>query len=158
MTRINCVEPSWLTDQHLVAEYRELPRVFALARPLKARERVDTYRMGRGHVLFFYGLTAWLAARQALLIAECLDRGFDIQHQQTPAVIPGLDGDWEPDVSDQRTNLVRLCSKLEQRPSWYRHRGQLVPPDFYLARLNRLEASEVRIESDLHCLDDRAGE
>lgn len=31
MTRINLVDPSTLHTKHLIAEYRELPRVFALA-------------------------------------------------------------------------------------------------------------------------------
>ena len=30
MTRINCVPVTELHDRHLVAEYRELPRCFAL--------------------------------------------------------------------------------------------------------------------------------
>ena len=30
MTRINTIDPANLTDQHLMAEARELPRVFAL--------------------------------------------------------------------------------------------------------------------------------
>ena len=32
MTRINVVPPRLLLDEHLLAEYRELPRVFALAK------------------------------------------------------------------------------------------------------------------------------
>lgn len=37
MTRINVIEPSRLSDQHLGAEYRELPRVFGLVRDAIAR-------------------------------------------------------------------------------------------------------------------------
>ena len=39
MTRINVVDVTTLHQRHLVAEYRELPRVFALAH--KAYERQD---------------------------------------------------------------------------------------------------------------------
>ena len=43
MTRINTMPPEHLTDQHLFAEYRELPRIFALvllARAAKDRKSV----------------------------------------------------------------------------------------------------------------------
>ena len=61
MTRINCIEPKYLKDKHLVAEYRELPRVFGLIE--KAIERGEnpkapkfnrSYIMGKGHLHFFY--------------------------------------------------------------------------------------------------------
>jgi hypothetical protein len=32
MTRINCIDPALLSDKHLGAEYRELPRIFNLVR------------------------------------------------------------------------------------------------------------------------------
>ena len=32
MTRINLINPEKLTDQHLLAEYRELPRIFWILR------------------------------------------------------------------------------------------------------------------------------
>lgn len=31
MTRINLIPPAQLSDQHLLAEYRELPRIFTMA-------------------------------------------------------------------------------------------------------------------------------
>lgn len=80
MTRINCVPPAELCGKHLVAEYRELPRVFALVRAAIARRErfvhVDRYTLGKGHVRFFYTRLAWLAGRQAALIAEMVHRGY----------------------------------------------------------------------------------
>ncbi len=38
MTRINCVPVEELSGPHLVAEYRELPRVFALAQRAATRK------------------------------------------------------------------------------------------------------------------------
>jgi hypothetical protein len=131
MTRINVVDPKRLTDQHLIAEYREAPRVFALARPLKPREAVPTYRLGAGHVRFFYPLTAWLSERQAALIEECQDRGFSIQHTAAPTAVPGLDGDWCVPREAVALNLERLREKLHARPGFYRYRGEPVGPDFY---------------------------
>lgn len=135
MTRINVIDPTELTDQHLLAEYRELPRIFTLARPLRPREVVPSYRLGAGHVKFFYPRTGWLAARQAALIRECLSRGFDIQHKTPPAPVPGLDGDWRPNDKDVKVNLQRLQEKVQQRPNFYRYRGKPVGEEFYTRRI-----------------------
>jgi len=52
MTRVNLVDPSLLTDQHLRAEWHELPRVFTLAKAWHARgmpgELPETFRLGPG--------------------------------------------------------------------------------------------------------------
>lgn len=118
MTRINCVPVEELSDQHLLAEYRELPRVFALARP--DPKAPAEYTLGAGHVRFFYSRTGYLSRRQGELIAECLRRGFDIAHRTPPAPIPGLDADWEPDDRALAINRARIRERLDARPGFYR--------------------------------------
>lgn len=80
MTRINLVPPSELTDKHLLAEYRELPRVFGLIEKWQDRgcppTGVSEYTMGRGHVKFFYDKAMWLAIRFDGLVSEMVRRGF----------------------------------------------------------------------------------
>lgn len=80
MTRINVVPVETLTGPHLIAEYRELPRVFALAykhymsgKPLMLPVE---YTLGRGHVLFFYDKLTFLAKRQEAIVAEMQRRGY----------------------------------------------------------------------------------
>lgn len=117
MTRINCIPPAELTRQHLVAEYRELPRVFALARQAHARNQLDgptTYTLGKGHVRFFYTRLAWLARRQAALIAEMVSRGYSPQYGA-----PSLDGlpaalcnDWTPTAEAMAINRARIAERL----------------------------------------------
>ena len=131
MTRINVIPPEKLTDQHLIAEYRELPRVFALARHLAPREVVPTYRLGSGHVKFFYPLTGWLARRQASLIVECQRRGFAVQHTTPPVPLEGLDGDWIPTSEARTANIERLRAKLRAKPGFYRFHGEPVDQSFY---------------------------
>ena len=53
MTRVNTIKPYKLTDQHLLAEHRELPRIFGQAydaymagRKVQASSR---YTLGKGH-------------------------------------------------------------------------------------------------------------
>jgi deoxyribonuclease (pyrimidine dimer) len=82
MTRINVVAPGELSRQHLVAEYRELPRIFGLVRNAIERgekpdpSEIPAYTLGRGHVRFFYPRLAFLADRQAALVAEMIRRGY----------------------------------------------------------------------------------
>lgn len=129
MTRINVVPPEELTDQHLLAEYRELPRVFRLARHVTGAP--SAYTMGKGHVTFFYARTGFLARRQAALIAECLRRGFHVQHVEPPAPVEGLDEDWQPDAAALACNRRRLADRLGERPNFYTHCGRKVDATFY---------------------------
>lgn len=74
MTRINLVPPSELHTKHLVAEYRELPRVFTLARHGAAVPA--EYVLGAGHVTFFYDKLLFLANRFTDLVKEMQRRGY----------------------------------------------------------------------------------
>ena len=112
MTRINCVPVQELSGPHLVAEYRELPRVFALARKAAARGVVEPtacYTLGKGHLLFFYTRLGYLVRRHAELIAEMKRRGYKpafegLTRQQFPELpegttllLPPLCADMNPD-------------------------------------------------------------
>lgn len=132
MTRINTIEPSALTDQHLMAEYRELPRVFALTVRARSFKAPVCYTMGAGHVTFFYTRTDWLSRRQSAIIAELLDRGYQLTHREAPAPI-GPPSGWEPDERDREVNLVRLRERLRAAPreGFYTYRGVPVGMDFY---------------------------
>lgn len=81
MTRINVVEASELHNLHLLAEYRELPRVFALAAKASRDEawrsrQPEAYTLGSGHVLFFYDKLKWLSQRHQQLVGEMQARGY----------------------------------------------------------------------------------
>lgn len=124
MTRINCVPPSELTGKHLVAEYRELPRVFKLMKAAQDRgERIDDkrnpteYVLGTGHVRFFYNKGLYLVRRQKALVAEMLERGYNPSYTDPASLLP--DGlslnrimDWTPTEEALRINRARINSRL----------------------------------------------
>lgn len=119
MTRINCIPVAELHDKHLLAEYRELPRIFGAARPLAKHERVDTYRMGAGHVKFFYDKLLYLVKRQKELIDECIKRGYnithtDVEHAAKRCPYPELFNDWKPDSEAQAINRNRINQRLKE--------------------------------------------
>ena len=124
MTRINCVPVEQLTRQHLVAEYRELPRIFGMARGLVERgitcpKRADippTYRMGPGHMKFFIDKLGWLVQRQKLLILEMRRRGYAPQHTDPESLLEGIPvafhGPWSPTNADLEVSWARIRERL----------------------------------------------
>ncbi|ERI13220.1 endonuclease [Ochrobactrum sp. EGD-AQ16] len=127
MTRINCVDPSELTGPHLVAEYRELPRVFALVRSAIERGEAPTdarnpsvYTLGKGHVRFFYPRLGYLAKRQAAIIDEMLARGYSPQFTNIDQLLDGFPdvwcNDWEPTEDAVAINRARISERLAKRP------------------------------------------
>lgn len=125
MTRINLVDPRDLTDEHLFAEWRELPRVFSLHRD--DRPTPPAFTLGQGHMRFFLPRLAYLAHRHAALTAECLSRGYRL----TPRPPLTGDGDWTPSPADVAVSVGRLREALarSRRPQHYR--GVIVPATFY---------------------------
>jgi deoxyribonuclease (pyrimidine dimer) len=85
MTRINIVPVTELSQQHLVAEYREIARlpknlVKSLTRPSKPfdfNEIPPTYTLGTGHVKYFYDKMLFLEKRFDQLVTEMLRRGYN---------------------------------------------------------------------------------
>lgn len=122
MTRINCVPPAELVTPHLVAEYRELPRVFGLAQAayLRGEQPADprnptSYTLGRGHVRFFYARLGYCRRRFAQLVQEGQARGFKFQHTHPPACnLPEQWlGDWNPDQASLNLNRARIRERLQ---------------------------------------------
>ena len=125
MTRINCIPPQELTGPHLVAEYRELPRIFTLARAAIGRgENPDdprnprSYTLGKGHVRFFYPRLGFLVQRQQSLIDEMLRRGYQPSYQSTAHLIEGIPeqwcADWQPDEAAITINKARIAERLNK--------------------------------------------
>lgn len=91
MTRINVVNPSELSQQHLCAEYREITR---LPGNLKAwlnrkskkpcfSEIPSEYVLGSGHVKFFFNKMKFLEERFESLVEEMINRGYNPKHRDS---------------------------------------------------------------------------
>lgn len=123
MTRINVVPPAELEDKHLLAEYRELPRVFGLAARWHERGR-DTpippaYTLGKGHVAFFYDKLGFLRQRHAWLVEEMRDRGFAVNFPEP--LVPMLPRDlflpYTPTPAALLINRERIALRLREASS-----------------------------------------
>ncbi|MDO5103519.1 MAG: pyrimidine dimer DNA glycosylase/endonuclease V [Lautropia sp.] len=116
MTRINLVPPSELCDQHLLAEHRELTRIpNAVAKGrYSLAGQPDDYRLGTGHVRFFFDKLRFLHDRYEALHAECLARGFKVTHiwPETLPEDPSLWQDYQPTESALALNRARIAERM----------------------------------------------
>ena len=131
MTRINLVQPSELTDQHLIAEYREIFMVGgSLNRTLNSKggykesKVPNRYTLNSGHVYFFYNKGKYLHKRYKQLITEMRKRGFK---PDSTRVFPtsvfvdnGLYNDWMPNPNDYKIIRQRIEERIASKPNWYR--------------------------------------
>jgi deoxyribonuclease (pyrimidine dimer) len=133
MTRINIIPPSELTDQHLIAEYREITMVpAALTRTLNSKSGLDknkikkTYTLNAGHVYFFYDKGLYLNKRYDELVYEMKARGFSPDpNRKFPKGVfsTGLYNDWMPSLDEQKIIRQRIKEKIAMKPNWYRKKS-----------------------------------
>jgi deoxyribonuclease (pyrimidine dimer) len=135
MTRINIISPSELTDQHLVAEYREIEMVpAALERSLRTKSVYDILRnipseftLNKGHVSFFYNKMAYLRERFELIVNEMNERGMNPSDERVDRVAERFakqhalfQNNWTPTIRDASIIRERIEYRISQKPSWYR--------------------------------------
>jgi deoxyribonuclease (pyrimidine dimer) len=125
MTRINAtIKPSQLCDQHLLAEYRELPRIFTLANKKSAsnsfEELPEKFTLGKGHVKFFYDKLYFLATRYEEIVKELQKRGYTLDQEIISSVRLSyknsywyLCGDFESTPEAHALLCIRLKERLK---------------------------------------------
>ena len=131
MTRINLVAPRELSDQHLIAEYREIFMIgSSLQRSIRSERWEKTisnlpkdFTLNVGHVKFFYNKGKYLHKRYLKIINEMKSRGMNpdpnrgFKKEQWPNY---LYQDWEPKAKDLKLIRKRIQDKINQKPTWYR--------------------------------------
>ena len=129
MTRINIIEPSELTDQHLIAENREIFMVgSSLQRSLKSKnwnpkDIPIKFTLNTGHVKFFYDKGKYLSNRYDELRTEMKARGMtpDITRVFKKEQWPNeLWNDWTPNLEDYKIIRERIEERIKSKPNWYR--------------------------------------
>jgi deoxyribonuclease (pyrimidine dimer) len=131
MTRINVIPVEELSNQHLMAEWREIfhiPR--SLNRTLNSKkglepERISSeYLLGTGHVYFFFDKMSYLLDRHKKIYRELLRRGYKIVYKEYLVDpfrrIEYRLKEYTPSEKDLEVNRKRIREKLEIRPGWYR--------------------------------------
>jgi len=117
MTRINAfVPPENLCDQMLIAEHREIKRIPNTIRSGKAILKTipAQFKLGTGHVKFFYDKLGYLRNRYALLLLECRRRGFNVTDYSSvfSGIGEDLMGDFDFCAESKRLVEERIEQKL----------------------------------------------
>lgn len=120
MTRINVVPPQELCDQHLLAEHRELTRIpNAVAKgKFNLLGQPEDYKLGEGHVRFFFNKLTFLKKRYDALHQECKARGFNVQYiwPNILPIDPMLWLDYHPTENALRINRERITLRMPKNP------------------------------------------
>ena len=129
MTRINAgIPPKVLTDQHLLAEHREikrLPAVFAKnPNPIGIPK---LFTLGTGHVKFFLDKGKYTLKRYQLIYAECIKRGFEITDYSANWEVykqhPKYNKDYKETAEAIELLIARISERLtgsKQKPRYYK--------------------------------------
>ena len=135
MTRINTIDVEHLTDQHLLAEIREITRLPGnlekslnrKSKPFSEAEIPSEYKLGKNHVKFFYDKFQWLERRFTELLEECDKRGFRISNKDASIfrnVPKKYYKDWEVTFESRLLNEQRLGDRITAKPDFYRYYGR----------------------------------
>jgi deoxyribonuclease (pyrimidine dimer) len=113
MTRINAgIKASELPTKLLVAERRELIRIPNLVKKGKFNPKniPPHFKLGTGHVSWFYNKLGYLKERYEQLTAECIKRG--IKATDYSESFKDIDeqymGKWDPSLSDRSILIARI--------------------------------------------------
>lgn len=122
MTRINIVDVKELHQSHLVSEYREIVRVFALARKsqheLHKKKIPNEYTLGTGHVLHFIDKLKYITERYDALCNEMTNRGYTCnrvpKHELEQGIDRSLFWDYKPTDIAIKLNRDRISLRLAE--------------------------------------------
>lgn len=134
MTRINLISPTMLCDQHLLAEYRELPRIvnkvlknISLGKPINTIKDDKGYRLGTGHVTFFNDKCMFLVDRFDNIYHELKRRGFELNFHGWPDhqlnILREHESqrlDYIPIRAEKFLNLVRISNRMPDKPRFFK--------------------------------------
>lgn len=122
LTRINLVPVQELTRLHLIAEYKEIMRLpnnlkkslNRKSKPFSMDEIPSQYKLGTGHVKFFFDKFAFLENRFKQLLAEMDSRGYNANFRDSSIfkVSSEFYGDYTPTLDALEINRQRIAERL----------------------------------------------
>lgn len=125
MTRVNTIDPKHLTDQHLLAEYRELPRIASHFSHNPHVSIPEKYKLGTGHIKFFYDKAHYLIQRHVAIMNELVVRRFNLTKSAPFDFAPMFEianirqQGWKPEIRDHRICIQRIMERIKANPGKY---------------------------------------
>lgn len=139
MARINIIPPEYLTDQHLIAEHREINLAVAMIRKITNTNIPKEYTLNKGHVLFFSNKVAYLKKRYNDVGKEMAARGFNSHTEFTGNDLTKGSKPYKPKAADYDIIIERIIMKINLRPGWYRYKGKPINDKAYIKMLKSIE-------------------
>lgn len=137
MTRINLLPVVELSDQHLMAEYRELPRIVnaVICGRLSGAGAPPKYVLGTGHVKFFADKIDFLYARYTKIWDELVYRGFTLNPDFAPENMGkkiksahcDISNNYKFSDADILLSRDRIIEKISQKPEFYKWTRRQIP-------------------------------
>lgn len=129
MTRINsAISVRNLTDEHLLAEHREikrLPACYLKAKTSGALKRIPKeFKLGTGHVTFFLDKFAFTYVRYKTIHNECLRRGFKVTDYSDLWRAVGRTSQWksyEPTKEEEELLIHRITDRIQGSSKTFFH-------------------------------------
>lgn len=136
MTRINSsINVKQLTDEHLLAEHREIKRLPAIHLARKQSGKPfnnipEAFCLGEGHVNFFMDKFGFTLRRYISIRVECLSRGFNVTDyvgNWTNIVGHEFWKDYSTTLNENRQLTLRISQRLlnTTKPYWHYHGKQI---------------------------------
>lgn len=137
MTRINsAIAVRNLTDEHLLAEHREIKRLPAclLKSLVKGVPYIpNVFTLGKGHVSFFYNKFEFTLSRYKDIYIECLKRGFDVTNYITNWLSIGDNRYWNgytPTEIEREILVERISERIRNsKKTVFHYYGRMIDKD-----------------------------
>lgn len=150
------VNPKFLLDQHLIAEYRELMIPYGQIISLKTKhpEKDDSFllnnipskfKLGEGHIRFWRNKQLYLVKRHEVIIDEMRKRNFNTNFRliRDSKLSDKFFGDYFPTREESMIVRERIVSRVKEKPQWYRYYG---------VRINKIDNwIKLIMDSDVVC-------
>ncbi len=139
MVRVNLLDPKFLADQHLVAEYNEILMIAGHFRKhgVKIKEIPNEYCLGKGHMNFFKNKFRYLEKRHKIIKKEMLRREFRASKSLDVSSFLSFYNDWIPRKKDFQIIRERIIEKIKLKPDFYRYYGRSVGGKFLVKLVQR---------------------
>lgn len=142
MVRINLIEPSKLSDQHLIAEYREILLLFGYYRKHHFIRPSNDHKQP---MRFYHNKILYLITRFFEIKEEMLKRQFkpikDIKFCIHTMAKPRRNY-FEPNEIQVLEIKQRILQRINERPTWYRYYGEHKSPEFFENLMQNHEVSQ----------------
>ena len=151
MTRINsAINVKYLTDEHLLAEHREIKRMpYFLFRSVKSGSVSKTplmFTLGKGHVLFFLDKQKFLLERYKDIHDECIRRGFSVEDysENWNSIENSYFNDYTPTVIEKEAIIDRISQRIMDSPKkvWH-YNGKKMSKEQAVGMLTEDEDKEI---------------